>query len=214
MNFYLHLYHAINSLKRAPLLLIVGSLLVSALAVLSLGLLAGPLYGAYQEMVIRMQRDGYQPEPQDLFRGFARFRRFFPVFFLALVLLAAFALYVLPGLILATFWIYALPLMADRGLTLIPALNESASMVKEKGFFKHLLFLLLITIVPSMLLNALGNVIPAISPLLLLVLFLFLAPLQHGCLASLYLANFPKEMVLGFDRPVATAPDSGPEPSA
>lgn len=214
MNFYLHLYHAINSLKRAPLLLIVGSLLISALVVLSLGLLAGPLYGAYQEMVIRMQRDGHQPEPQDLFRGFARFRQFFPVFFLALVILAAFALYVLPGLILATFWIYALPLMADRGLTLIPALNESAAVVKEKGFFKHLLFLLLVTIVPSLLLNALGNVIPVFRPFLLLVLFLFLAPLQHGCLASLYLTNFPKEKVVGFDKSAAPALDSGPEPQA
>ncbi len=191
MNFYLHLDHALTAIKRAPLLLIVGNLLISALTVLSFGLLIGPLYGAYQEMIIRLQREQKRPEPPDLLRGFSRFGLFFPLFFLALVLLAGFALYVLPGLILATFWLYALPLMADRGLTLIPALNASAAVVKEKGFFKHFFFLLLITIVPSLLFNTLGNLIPVLRPLLMLLLLIFLSPLQQGFLASLYLTNFP-----------------------
>lgn len=194
INFYLHLNHALASFKQAPLLLIIGSLLVSALVVFSFGLLAGPLYGAYQEMVIRMQRDGRCPEPADFFSGFARFGQLFPLFFLGLVLLAGFALYVLPGLLLATFWIYTVSLMSDRGLTLIPALNQSAAMVKEKGFLRHFFFLLLITIVPSIFFNVMGNMIPVLSTFLKVTLFCLLVPLQHGCLASLYLANFPPAM--------------------
>lgn len=197
MNFHLHLDHALTSFKQSPLLLIIGSLLVSVLVVLSFGLLTGPLYGAYQEMVIRMQRDGRRPEPADFFRGFSRFGQLFPLFFLALVILAGFALYVLPGLLLATFWLYAVPLMGDRGLTLVPALNRSAAMVKEKGFFKHLFFLLLITIVPSLFINVLGSLISPLRPVLMVTFFLLLAPFQHGFLASLYLANFPSEMEPG-----------------
>lgn len=205
MNFYLHLDHALTSLKRAPLMLTLGSLLVSAMVVFSFALLSGPLYGAYLAMIIRMQRDGQQPEPQDLFRGFARLKQLFPFFFLVLVLLAGFGIYVLPGLILSTIWIYTLPLMADRGLALLPAMNNSAIMVKDKGFFKHLLFVLLITIVPTILLNALADIIPDIRPILLPLLFLFLAPIQVGCVASLYLRNFPPELVVD--------PNKNPDPA-
>lgn len=193
MNFGLHLGNAFNSLKRAPLLLIMGSVAVSALTVISLGLLAGPLYGSYQAMMIRLQRDNRLPEVRDLGQGFGRFRQLFPLVFMGFVILLGLTFYILPGLILATLWLYTLPLMADRDLTLFPALKQSAMMVKEKGFLIHLLFLLLITVIPAMMLNVLAGIIPLLEPLLLLLLFLFLPPLQQGCLASLYLANFPRE---------------------
>lgn len=188
MNFFLHLHNAWRSLKRVPLLLVIGAMLVSLLGFVSFGLLIGPLHGAYMEIMIRLQRDGHRPTPRDFIAGFSRFGQLFPLCLLMAAIILGFMIYMIPGILIATMWIYTLPLMADRRISLTTAMNKSAAMVQGKGFFNHLIFLLMITMVPLVLLNTLVSSNPYLQPL-----FLLLLPLQHGCLASLYLQNFPPD---------------------
>jgi hypothetical protein len=188
MNPLFHLGNAWKILIRAPFLFIGGSLLISALVVVSFGILIGPLYGAYMEAMIRLQRDDRQPRLKDLFTGLTRFRQLFPMFFLALLTIVGFMLFVIPGLLILTMWVYTLPLMAINRLSLVPAMNEGAAKVKEKGFLKHLAFLLLIILAPNILINVLGSETSFLKALYLV----FVPPFQFGCVASLYLSNFPQ----------------------
>jgi hypothetical protein len=188
MNLLFHLGNAWKLLTRAPLLFIGGSLLISVLVVVSFGILIGPLYGSYMEAMIRLQRDGRQPQLKDLFSGLARFRQLFPMFFLALLTIVGFMLYVVPGLLILTMWIYTLPLMAVNRLSLVTAMNEGSAKVKEEGFLKHLAFLLLVVLVPNIFINALGSEIGYLKALYLVLV----PPLQFGCVASLYNSNFPR----------------------
>jgi hypothetical protein len=199
MYLFFHLGNAWKILTRAPLFFIGGSLLIAMLVVVSLGILIGPLYGAYLEAMIRLQRDGRQPQFMDLFNGLARFRQLFPMFFLALLTMVGFMLFVIPGLLILTMWIYTLPLMTDSRLSLVQAMNESAAMIKEKGFLKHFGFLTLIFLLPNVLINVLGSEAGFLKHLYL-VLF---PPLQLGCVVSLYLSNFPQGV-----------PGSPPSPAA
>jgi hypothetical protein len=187
MEFFVHLGNSWRMLLKSPLFVLVGCLLVSVLVVISLGLLIGPLYGAFTEALIQLQRDGRQPRLKDLFSGFARFRQLFPMFFLALLVIVGFKLFVLPGLLILTMWIYTLPIVADSRLTLVPAMNESSAMIKDKGFLKHLGFLIVLLVLPSVLINMVAGEADFLKVLYLIIV----PPLQFGFVASLYIGNFP-----------------------
>jgi membrane-anchored glycerophosphoryl diester phosphodiesterase (GDPDase) len=94
-------------------------------------------------------------------------------------------LMILPGIVFATWWIYTLPLMVDRRMPLGEAMRASLHKVNEKGFFIHMIFLLMITLVPLLIINVLTAMIP-----LLVVLKILLPPIQTGCIAGLYLEQF------------------------
>jgi hypothetical protein len=65
------------------------------------------------------------------------------------------------------------------------AMRMSMNKVNETGFLMHLVFLLLISVIPIMLLNFLSAMMP-----FLFVLKILLPPFQAGCLASLYIDQF------------------------
>jgi hypothetical protein len=112
----------------------------------------------------------------------------FPFFFLSILIIIGFIFLVIPGIIMMTWWLYVLLLMADKELPLGAAMAASRRKVIEKGFFMHLVFAFMITIVPALLINAVAAVLPPLK-----LLQVLLIPFQSACLASLYLEQFGGE---------------------
>jgi hypothetical protein len=196
MDFQGYLQNTYEMLKKRPLFFILGGLVTQLLTALSLSLLAGPLMGAYILAMILYLRQGRQPEFNDLFAGLPRTRELFSFFFLVLLIVLGFILMVLPGIVFATWWIYTLPLMVDRHMPLGEAMRASLHKVNEKGFFIHLIFLLMITLIPLLIINVLTAVIP-----LLVILKVLLPPIQTGCIVGLYLEQFEDMPPASFVRP-------------
>jgi hypothetical protein len=189
MNFQAHLRNMAEMMQEEFVVLFVGGLLVQLLMSLTLGLLAGPLMGGYMLAMIRWLQAGKRSRFNDLFSGLQRFGELFPLFFLGLLIMLGYFLLVVPGVIMTVWWIYVPQLMADQGLSLGAAMGASKDKVNEKGFFMHLVFLLLISLVPVFVITVAAAIVP---PLAALQYFLF--PLQCATLASLYLEQFT-----GFD---------------
>jgi len=188
MNFQAYLEDTYRIIKEEPVILILGGLIVQLLTVFSLGILAGPIVGGYTLLVILYLRDNRKPTFNDIFSGLQQFANLFPYFLVLLLIFLGFMLLILPGLLFATWWIYVLPLMVDKKISFSDAMRLSMNKVNEKGFLMHLVFLLLISIIPMMLIDFASTIIP-----FLFVVKILLPPLQVGCLASLYIDQFKQE---------------------
>ena len=185
MNFQGYLENTYRIIKAEPVILLLGGLLIQLLNSVTLSILYGPLLGGYMLMAILLLRDEKKPAFNDLFNGFQFFRLLFPYFFVFLAKLIGFMLFVLPGVLFATWWIYVLPLMVDRKIGFGEAMRISSDKVSETGFFMHMVFLLLVYVIPVILLQILVSLLP-----FLMVLTLLLMPFQVGCMASLYIDQF------------------------
>ncbi len=190
MNFQAYLEDTYRIIKAEPVILILGGLLVQLLTVFSLGILAGPLIGGYTLLVILSLRENRKPVFNDIFSGLQQFANLFPYFLVLLLIFFGFMLLILPGLLFATWWLYVLPLMVDKKMSFTDAMRVSRNKVNEKGFLMHLVFLLLVSVIPIMLINFISTIIP-----FLFVLKILLPPFQVGCLASLYIDQFKEEEV-------------------
>ena len=205
MNFQAYLADAWRIIKQEPLILVGGGFLIQILFFLTQGLMviiAGPLMGGYLLLILLYLRENKRPAFNDLFSGFKQFGNLFPYFFVLLVILIGFALLIIPGLVFATWWIYVLPLMVDKKMSFTDAMRMSMNKVNKTGFFMHLAFLLLVTVVPLFILTILSTTVPFLT-----VLSVLLTPMQFGCLASLYLDKF------GSDE-TATPQETVKEPAA
>jgi hypothetical protein len=188
MNFQGYLEDSYKLIKREPLILIGGGFLLQLLLFLSQGLLfliAGPFLGGYMLLIILAFRENKKPVFNDIFSGFYSFRSLLPYTLVVLIIFIGFMLFVIPGLVFATWWIYVLPLMIDKKKSYSEAMGISMRKVNQTGFFMHLIFLLLITLIPIMFFNFIALSIP-----FLLILSVLLPPFQAGCLASLYIDQF------------------------
>jgi hypothetical protein len=185
MNFQAYLGNTFRAIKEEPVILILGGLLVHLLTIVSLGLLAGPLLGGYFLLFILYIRDDRKPTFNDIFSGLQQFSNLFPFFIVLLLVFFGFMLLIVPGLLFATWWLYVLPLMVDRKIPFTEAMRLSMNKVNEAGFFMHLVFLLLISVIPFLLIDMLSAMIP-----FLLVLKFLLPPFQAGCLTALYVDQF------------------------
>jgi len=188
MNFQAYLEDTYRIIKEEPVILILGGLLVQLLTVFSLGIFAGPIVGGYTLLVILYLRDNRKPTFNDIFSGLQQFTNLFPYFFVLLLIFLGFMLLILPGLLFATWWIYVLPLMVDKKISFSNAMRLSMNKVNEKGFLMHLVFLLLISVIPMLLIDFVSTIIP-----FLFVVKILLPPFQVGCLASLYIDQFKQE---------------------
>jgi hypothetical protein len=206
MNFQAYLEDTYRIIKEEPVVIILGGLLVQLLTVFSLGLLAGPIVGGYTLLVILYLRENRKPVFNDIFSGLQEFSRLFPYFLVLLLIFFGFMLLILPGFLFATWWLYVLPLMVDKKMSFTDAMRLSMNKVNETGFLMHLVFLLLISVIPMMLIDFVSTLLP-----LLIVLKIFLPPLQVGCLASLYIDQFKQE-----EAPADSTADGEPaaEPAA
>jgi len=185
MNFQAHLKNMIEMMQEEFVVFFIGGCIIQLLISLTLGILTGPLMGGYLLAMIQWLETGKRCEFNDLFAGMKRVAELFSVFFMLLLIMLGYFLVMAPGIVMTVWWVYVLPLMAHRGLTLGEAMKSSKNKVGEKGFFMHLVFLLLISVVPMFVIWMAAAILP---PMAGLQYFLF--PLQCACLASLYLEQF------------------------
>lgn len=206
MDFEKHLRNGVNLIMEEPAFFILGGFIVLLLNLVSLGILAGPLLASYMLAMIVMLRTKQRPQFNDLQNGFARFKELFYFVIPGLLIFIGFCLLIIPGLVFMTWWIFVLPLMADQKLPWREAMRVSRQTVTEKGFFLHLLFILITSVAPSLLVNIAAA---HFAPFKLLQLLLL--PFQCGCVASLYLDCFDAEAVT-FGAESAEASRVPPEP--
>ena len=187
-------------LKDEFFVFVVGGFLIQFLSSLSLGILVGPLMGGYLMLMLNWLRQGERPQFSEIFCGMQRFGELFPAFFLLLLILFGYFVFILPGVLMTVWWVYVLFLMVDKRISLADAMAESKAKVSEQGFFMHFVFIILIAVIPTMIVNLIAAIIP---PLIILQYFLF--PLQCGCLASLYIEQFGGRACDGEKEPELTA---------
>jgi hypothetical protein len=138
----------------APLL--IAALIAGALGVLTLGILAGPLFAGLYGMVISRVRDGKTPEVGDVFSGLERFWSYAGAALVLVVLVALASITIVGGFLLATIWLYVFPLMVDRGLGLGEAMKQSKDLVLKAGFWEHLALVLVLFVIVSVANGALA----------------------------------------------------------
>jgi hypothetical protein len=124
----------------APLL--IGALIAGALSILTVGILAGPLFAGLYGMFIGRVRDGRPARVGDVFAGLGRFWSYFAAALVLVVLIGLASLTIVGGFLLATIWIYVFPLMVDRRMGLGEAMRTSKDMVMKAGFWEHLALVL------------------------------------------------------------------------
>ena len=125
-----------------PLLL--GGLITLVLSVVTLGIMAGPLFAGLYKMAVGRVRDGKPAEISDLFDCLDRFGAFFAAALVLGLLIGLASLTIVGGILLATVWMYVFPLMVDRGMGLGEAMKTSYHMVVDLGFWEHLAMVILL----------------------------------------------------------------------
>jgi uncharacterized membrane protein len=125
-----------------PLLL--GGLIALVLSIVTLGILAGPLFAGLYKMAVGRIRDGKPAEISDLFDCLERFGAFFAAALVLGLLIGLASITIVGGILLATIWMYVFPLMVDRGLSLGEAMKTSYHLVVDQGFWEHLALVILL----------------------------------------------------------------------
>ncbi len=137
---------ALEMYRQNFLVLVLGALISHALMIVSLLILAGPIFGGYMFMCIKAcRKPDHKAELGDLFAGFKQFWPLLGLFFLTTVCeLIGMALLIIPGLLLFTIWFYCFELMVDRKLGVFESMRQSKAMVMENGFGLHFVLTCLI----------------------------------------------------------------------
>jgi uncharacterized membrane protein YvlD (DUF360 family) len=118
--------------------LLVGGIIAGILSVITLGILAGPLFAGLYSMVIGRIRDGRPARIGDVFSCMDRFWAFLWAAIVLVVLIALASLTIVGGVLLATVWLYVFPFMVDRRMGLTDAMTASYHQVVDNGFWEHL----------------------------------------------------------------------------
>lgn len=117
--------------RKDPVPYVLGTLAVSILGVLSLGILMGPLLVGYLDMV----RRGSRGEPVAFEQVFSGFSQFVPAFLTGLLvgvgIFVGSLLLVLPGIAFAFFSCFAFPALAYEGLGPVEAIKRSFGLVRD-----------------------------------------------------------------------------------
>nr|MBF0221015.1 hypothetical protein [Desulfobulbaceae bacterium] len=187
MDIDTHLRNAFRFIKEEPLYAILGSLIVLVMNVATIGLLSGPIIGGYFIGVLKFVRDDQKPVLNDLFAGFQRLGYLFSFILVSILTIFGFLLLVIPGLVMMTWWIYVLLLMIDTNMPLSQAMAVSRKKVQEKGFFRHFVFIAMLAVLPTLIINLLALFLPPLKLLQLVVM-----PIQSACVVSLYVEQFSR----------------------
>ena len=131
----------------APLL--IGALIAGVLSILTVGILAGPLFAGLYGMVIGRVRDGRPARVGDVFAGLGRFWSYFAAALVLVILIGLASLTIVGGFLLATIWIYVFPLMVDRRMGLGEAMRTSKDMVMKGGFWEHLALIIVAFVIAA-----------------------------------------------------------------
>ncbi|MBU0664116.1 MAG: hypothetical protein KJ990_06160 [Proteobacteria bacterium] len=167
------------------LILTVVQIVVS---VFSFGIMAPVTMAGYMQSLLRVLREGREPEVKDLF---SEMRLFLPLALFGLVvmvvLIIGFTMLVLPGILmtgcLVFGTIYMVPLMTDKKLGVMDALKESWAMATSDPWTDQIILTLLYLIIVSLG----GSVIVAVF---------FTQPLATLLVLSVYEKRLQKKISL------------------
>ncbi|MFH2123005.1 MAG: hypothetical protein ABIJ50_05950 [Pseudomonadota bacterium] len=187
-----------NTLKFIGPVLIL-TLVQIAVSVFSLGIMAPVTMAGYMQSLLRVLREGREPEVKDLF---SEMRLFLPLAFFSLLVMVAliigFTMLILPGILmtggLVFGTIYMLPLMTDKKLGIMDAIKESWAMATRTPWTDQLILTLLYLLIVSLG----GSVVVAVF---------FTQPLSTFLVLSVYEARLQTKISL-------TAPVVPPPPPA
>jgi len=129
--------------------LLVATVVATALSIVTLGILAGPLYAGLHKMVVGRVRDGVRPAWDDVFEGLGRFWAYLGAALFLVIVIGLAWITVVGGVLLGTIWLYVFPLMVDKGIGFGEALGTSYRMVRENGFWEHLVLVILFAVIGS-----------------------------------------------------------------
>ena len=118
--------------------LLVGGLIAGLLSIVTLGILAGPLFAGLYSMVVGRIRDGRPAQIGDVFSCMDRFWGFLWAAIVLVVLIGLASLTIVGGVLLTTIWLYVFPFMVDRKMGLTEAMTASYHQVVDNGFWEHL----------------------------------------------------------------------------
>jgi hypothetical protein len=148
MDFKKHIVRAWELTLKFIVPLLLMTLVMSVVAVFTLGILAPVTMAGYMQSILLMAREGREPKIQDLF---SEMRLFLPLLAFGIVTFIAviigFMLLVIPGLLvimaISFCCLYMLPLMTDKKLGLIDAIKESYSMAVRDNIPEHIVVAIL-----------------------------------------------------------------------
>jgi hypothetical protein len=148
MDFKKHLENAWNLMLKNLVPLILMTLVMTALSVVTFGILASVMLAGYYQAILQMLRNGRTPTIQDLF---SEMRLFLPLLVFSIVVFFAmmigFMLFVIPGIavvcLLAFGCLYMLPLMTDQKMGLVDAVKKSWQMATQGNVADHVVVVIL-----------------------------------------------------------------------
>lgn len=157
MDFTKHFQIIGDVIKSDYIALLLSTIVLFVVSIASFGLLAPVAMAGYTQSLLLAIRDGRRPEVRDLF---THFNLFLPLLIFSLLLGAAvfigLKMLVLPGLVVIAaasyFCLYLLPLMTDREMGLVEALQESTQMATVQPVSEHL-----VALAVYLVLNAIGS---------------------------------------------------------
>lgn len=129
--------------------LLIATVVATALSIVTLGILAGPLYAGLYKMVADRVRDGREPRWDDVFGGLERFWAYLGAALFLLIVIGLAWVTVIGGVLLGTIWLYVFPLMVDKRMGLGEALGTSYRMVRDNGFWEHLALVVVFAVLSS-----------------------------------------------------------------
>jgi hypothetical protein len=129
--------------------LLVATLVATALSIVTIGILAGPLYAGLYKMVVGRVRDGAAPKWHDVFEGLDRFWAYLGAALFLLITIGLASITIVGGVLLATIWLYVFPLMVDKRMGIGEALGASYELVRRNGFWEHLALVILLMVINS-----------------------------------------------------------------
>ena len=157
--------------------LIVGGLIASILGVVTLGILAGPLYGGLVKMIIRRVREKRPAEIGDVFSAMDQFGTLFITsLVLTILIILGLFLCIIPGILLATIWLYVFIFIVDKKMGMGEAMSASKDLVSRVGLGMHLVMILVFGVISGLLsLTYIGGIVvyPFILVVVSVMYFLF-----------------------------------------
>lgn len=143
MDFKKHIVRAWELTWQFIVPLVLMTLVMSGVAVITLGLLAPVTMAGYMQSILLMIRQGREPKIQDLF---SEMRLFLPLLAFGIVAFVAvmigFMLLIIPGILalmgISFCCLYMLPLMTDKKLGLFEAIKQSNNMAVRDNIPEHI----------------------------------------------------------------------------
>ena len=148
MDFKKHIVRAWELTWQFIVSLVLMTLVMSGVAVITLGVLAPVTMAGYMQSILLMIREGREPKIQDLF---SEMRLFLPLLAFGIVAFVAviigFMLLIIPGFLaimgISFCCLYMLPLMTDKKSGLFEAIKQSYNMAVRDNIAEHIVVAIL-----------------------------------------------------------------------